>query len=94
MADQTFTRLGNLRGPAGPKGDPGRDGTNGQTITGPAGPKGDKGDPGAPGAPGTRAPGIFLATLADPDVMPDQSGTQVGDLVVNRANFDLWVRNT
>ena len=77
LADETWTRVGSLKGDAGAAGTDGTDGTDGAK-----GDKGDQGDPGAPGLPGT--------SLHSGSSDPDNSFGRDGDAYLNTTTGDVW----
>lgn len=84
-------------GPVGPKGDPGPVGPVGPKgdagPAGPAGPKGDAGPVGTAGSAGQRGPGwLAPVALAATGTVPDQSGSIVGDFVLDTNTGDYYQR--
>lgn len=78
---QNWTPRGNLRGPKGDKGDPGTKGDKGNT-----------GDTGNTGSQGQRGPGWLTPIAVTGGVVPDQTGSIIGDLILDTSTGDFYQR--
>ncbi len=84
MPSQNWAKRGNLRGPEGPAGQKGDPGTTGAT--------GAPGKDGAAGAQGQRGPGWLTPIAVTGGVVPDQSASIVGDLIIDTSTGDFYQR--